>query len=78
MLEHLVKAGMDVNIRDRHGDPILVLALLQKYRGTALKLLVHGANARSTDRHRKSAVEIARQAGMHRVVNRLREMGARE
>lgn len=69
---------MDVNIRDRHGNPILVLALLQKHRGTANLLLDHGANAHATDRHGKSAVEIARQAGMNRIVKRLREMGAKD
>ena len=69
---------MDVNIRDRHGDPILVLALLQKSRRTASLLLDHGANAHATDRHGKSVVEIARQAGMGGIVKRLREMGAKD
>ena len=78
IIERLVKDGMDVNIRDRHGDPLLVLALLKKHRRTVNLLLDHGANAQSTDRHGKSAVEIARQAGMNRIVRRLREMGAKD
>jgi hypothetical protein len=76
-VEHFLDAGMDANLTDSSGNPLLIAAISKGCVSVIEALLKHGAdpNSKNNDEVPKSALAIAAGAGQAEIVKLLLEYG---
>ncbi len=72
----LLRAGADINARDRHGQTALMLAAHHGHRELVEMLIEHGADLNITAKYHLSALMLSVMAGHTGIVRRLARAGA--
>jgi ankyrin repeat protein len=72
----LLRAGADINARDRHGQTALMLAAHHGHRKLVEMLIEHGADLNITAKYHLSALMLSVVAGHTDIVRRLARAGA--
>ncbi len=72
----LLRAGADINARDRHGQTALMLAAHHGHRELVEMLIEHGADLNITAKYHLSALMLSVVAGHTDIVRRLARAGA--
>ena len=77
--EEMIKAGADVNMKDRFGwTPLHVAALNSGFWSTAKLLIDRGADTNAGEECGRTPLQIAEQYGTEEIADLLRKHGGRE